>query len=228
MKPLLIVPDPHPRAEQLAQPRLCQQFCARSIATIRPLRIRITRSISADIAEMMRYQHQPRPSRASLRNVSRTPSAPPGPAHWTLVEQELFRPVNQRTRNQNPPLLARRHFTTSCPLKCVASMRSRAFASARSHLRGHMQIRPQREAEKKTCCHRVEPCGYGGTFSWQIGGTTPKCCRNWVRSQRSRPKCAPASPVHHGINLARHRHNQRRLPATVRSQDGHMLTGPHV
>jgi len=112
MQPLLVSANSHRRAEQLAQPRFREQLCSRPIADNPPIAHQDHPvDLRQNIAQVMRHQHQPRSlPRQPPQRLAQFPLRRQIKRILGLIEKQLLGPMHQRPRNQNPPLLAGRHF----------------------------------------------------------------------------------------------------------------------
>jgi hypothetical protein len=111
MQPLRVAADAHSRMKEFAQARFGQKVLARPVGNDAafahendPL------NLGQNVAEMMRHHHQagalagkPAQRFAQLALSSKIERV------GGLVEQELLRPVNQRTGNQDAALLSGGH-----------------------------------------------------------------------------------------------------------------------
>lgn len=231
MEPFGVAADADRSAEELAQTRLGEKLFARTIADDAAV------SHENDALDLRQYVAQVMRDHDQAGSLAGKTAE--GFAQFALcsevegvgwlVEQELPRAVNQRTRNHDAAFLACGHRTDKLASKMLCFDAIERFPCAGAHFIGDMQVGPQGGCREESSDHSVEASGDRGALAGQIASHGARTDDAEVTAQLNEiPTLTPEDAHVHvglddGIELAGHREDKRGFSATIGTEDGDVL-----
>lgn len=232
MQPFLVAPNAHRNAEQIAELGLGKEGLPRAVAENAAIAHQDDAvDFGKDISKVVRDQND---SRAFLRQPAQRLAKAAlrrqiEGVGW-LVQKQLARPVNERARNEDAPLLSGRHLAHQLRGKMEGIHALQSLSGAVAHIVGNFKIGPKGGSREEAGDHGIESRCPRRSLSGQFVAEDTAGHHAEVAAKRGQiPAFAPKdayihSRLHDGIDLAGDGKDEGRFATAIGAEDGDVLT----